>query len=161
MLFVNGHRCCIHSDIPYEEQRKAFEPALNGKIKLIIANNSAVSSVTFPDVDTVIDLGASPFFSVLLHGCDYFTLFSLPCPYFIFSILSRRLFLDFSLGTHKCIQYSNMSHRSTLRDLWISKATATQRAGRTGRVRDGTVYRLYSSKASKGFDDFDEPEIAR
>jgi hypothetical protein len=28
---------------------------------------------------------------------------------------------------------------------WISKASATQRAGRTGRMRPGTVYRLYSA----------------
>ena len=28
--------------------------------------------------------------------------------------------------------------------MWISKASATQRAGRTGRVRPGKVYRLYS-----------------
>ena len=50
-------RCHIHSEVPYEDQRLAFEKATPGKIKLIIANNMAVSSVTFPDVDTVICLG--------------------------------------------------------------------------------------------------------
>lgn len=59
ILFNSLCRCCIHSEIPFEDQRKAFEPALHNKIKIIIANNSAVSSVTFPDVDNVIDLGAS------------------------------------------------------------------------------------------------------
>lgn len=46
----------IHTDIPFEEQEKAFEPCPS-HVKLIIATNAAVSSVTFPDVDTVICLG--------------------------------------------------------------------------------------------------------
>ena len=35
----------------------AFDRAALGKIKIIIANNTAVSSVTFPHVDTIICLG--------------------------------------------------------------------------------------------------------
>ena len=99
---------------------KAFEPALKGKIKIIIANNSAVSSVTFPDVDTVI-----------------------------------------CLGTHKSLQYSPRTHTTFLCNTWISRSTATQRAGRTGRVRPGVVYRLYSERLFKQFDDHDPSEIFR
>jgi len=33
---------------------------------------------------------------------------------------------------------------STLHQTWISKASATQRKGRAGRVRPGEVYRLFS-----------------
>lgn len=39
------------------------------------------------------------------------------------------------LGTHKALQYSAENHRTQLVNTWISKASATQRAGRTGRVR--------------------------
>lgn len=46
-------------------------------------------------------------------------------------------------GTHKAMRYSGSKHRAQLVNTWISKASATQRAGRTGRVRPGTVYRLY------------------
>ncbi len=48
------------------------------------------------------------------------------------------------LGQAKLIQYNPGTHRSILTSCWISKASATQRAGRTGRVRPGTVYRLYA-----------------
>jgi len=39
------------------------------------------------------------------------------------------------LGTHKALQYSAENHRTQLVNTFISKASATQRAGRTGRVR--------------------------
>ena len=113
-------RCYIHSEIPYEDQTKAFQPAPPGKIKIIIANNTAVSSITFPDVDTVV-----------------------------------------CFGTHKSLKYSQDSHETYLANTWISKMTAIQRAGRTGRVRPGTVYRLYTEDLSKRFDDEDVSEIFR
>ena len=47
------------------------------------------------------------------------------------------------LGTHKALRYDARTHRVQLVNTWISKASATQRAGRTGRVRPGNVYRLY------------------
>ena len=106
--------------MPYEDQVKAFEPTLKGKIKIIIANNTAVSSVTFPDVDIVL-----------------------------------------CLGTHKSLQYVPRTHTTLLCNTWISKSTATQRAGRTGRVRPGTVYRLYSERLSNRFDVHDPSEIFR
>ena len=47
------------------------------------------------------------------------------------------------LGTHKALRYDARTHRVQLVNTWISKASSTQRAGRTGRVRPGNVYRLY------------------
>lgn len=45
---------------------------------------------------------------------------------------------------------------------WISRASATQRAGRTGRVRPGTVYRLYSqSTFETNFEAFEPGELLR
>jgi ATP-dependent RNA helicase DHX37/DHR1 len=45
---------------------------------------------------------------------------------------------------------------------WISKASATQRAGRAGRTGPGHCYRLYSSAVFENyFDEFGKPEILR
>jgi HrpA-like RNA helicase len=43
------------------------------------------------------------------------------------------------LGLCKQIVYNELSHRQMLLPTWISRASATQRAGRTGRLRPGTV----------------------
>lgn len=43
------------------------------------------------------------------------------------------------LGLCKQIVYNEMSHRQMLVPTWISKASATQRKGRTGRLREGSV----------------------
>lgn len=51
------------------------------------------------------------------------------------------------LGLCKQIVYNPASHRQMLTPTWISKASATQRAGRTGRVRPGTVYRMYARES--------------
>ncbi|CAN0470764.1 unnamed protein product [Laminaria digitata] len=40
--------------------------------------------------------------------------------------------------------FDQRTQRRTLTPVWISRASAMQRAGRTGRVRPGTVYKLYS-----------------
>jgi hypothetical protein len=41
------------------------------------------------------------------------------------------------------------------------KASATQRAGRTGRVRPGSVYRLYSKELYAKFQEHEESEVLR
>lgn len=108
-LFVPGIRfTCfpIHSDIPYEDQMNVFEKSAQDEVKVIIATNAAESSVTLPEVDSVI-----------------------------------------CLGLCKQVVYNQMSHRQMLLPTWISKASATQRAGRTGRLRPGTVYRMYTRAA--------------
>ena len=43
----------------------------------------------------------------------------------------------------------------------VSKASATQRAGRAGRTRPGKCYRLYTEQAFQGLDDATFPEIQR
>jgi HrpA-like RNA helicase len=49
------------------------------------------------------------------------------------------------LGTCNLETYdSTQFARTVLRNSWISHPSAAQRAGRTGRVRDGTVYHLYT-----------------
>jgi HrpA-like RNA helicase len=65
------------------------------------------------------------------------------------------------LGMHKHITYDPITHRSLLQKTFISKASATQRAGRTGRVRPGEVYRIYSQKLFESFSDFETSEVLR
>lgn len=64
------------------------------------------------------------------------------------------------LGTHKTVNYRPGDlMRSTLMNTWISKSSAVQRAGRTGRVRPGEVYRLYTQKMFEQFDEHQQAEI--
>jgi Helicase conserved C-terminal domain len=65
------------------------------------------------------------------------------------------------LGTHKALRYDQASHKVQLVNTWISKASSTQRAGRTGRVRPGKVFRLYSKHLFAGMQDHEESEIHR
>jgi HrpA-like RNA helicase len=61
------------------------------------------------------------------------------------------------LGLCKQIIYNETSHRQMLTPAWISRASATQRAGRTGRVRPGTVYRIYARDTYINHMDLFEP----
>ena len=66
------------------------------------------------------------------------------------------------LGLCRQIVYNQASHRQMLTSAWISKASATQRAGRTGRVRPGNVYRLYTKKAfDSHMEEFEPGEMLR
>ena len=50
------------------------------------------------------------------------------------------------LGVCKQIVYNPTNHRQMLTATWISQSSAKQRAGRTGRVREGNVYHLYTRR---------------
>jgi HrpA-like RNA helicase len=65
------------------------------------------------------------------------------------------------LGNHKSLCYHSNLHIVKLTKGWISKASAIQRAGRTGRVRPGQVFRLYSKKLHDRFKDHESAEIQR
>lgn len=109
--------CCIpvHSDIPFEDQKKVFENTPEDTLKIILATNSAESSITFPDINHVICFGT----------------------------------------------FKQVNPEGILIKQWISKDSAKQRAGRTGRVRPGFVYRIYSEKRFKKFKPYQEPDIKR
>eukprot|EP00981_Chlorochromonas_danica_P003150 scaffold630_cov188-Ochromonas_danica.AAC.7 len=65
-------------------------------------------------------------------------------------------------GFHKEVRCSTKNIvRSALTKTWISKSSATQRAGRTGRVRPGRVFRLYTEAIFDSFEDFNTAEIQR
>lgn len=66
------------------------------------------------------------------------------------------------LGLCKQIVYNESSHRQMLVSTWISKASATQRAGRTGRLRPGTVFRMYTKETyDANMPTFEPGEIVR
>eukprot|EP00978_Attheya_sp_CCMP212_P000283 scaffold524_cov55-Attheya_sp.AAC.1 len=54
-------KCCwvlkLHSSVSPEEQRQVFRTAKPGQVKVVLATNVAETSITIPDVTTVIDTG--------------------------------------------------------------------------------------------------------
>ena len=68
----------------------------------------------------------------------------------------------FDTGRAKDKKYGKMTGVQSFEVGWISKASASQRAGRAGRTGPGHCYRLYSSAVyERDFDEHAEPEILR
>lgn len=67
-------------------------------------------------------------------------------------------------GKQKVKNYNHATGMASYEIQWISKASASQRAGRAGRTGPGDCYRLYSAAAygkDELFPEFSEPEIKR
>ncbi|KZV98839.1 P-loop containing nucleoside triphosphate hydrolase protein [Exidia glandulosa HHB12029] len=65
-------------------------------------------------------------------------------------------------GRAKQRHYDTTTGIQSFRVSWVSKASASQRAGRAGRTGPGHCYRLYSSALFENqLDDFAQPEILR
>lgn len=65
-------------------------------------------------------------------------------------------------GRVKERQYDAATGVQSFQVTWVSKASASQRAGRAGRTGPGHCYRLYSSAVFEdGFEAFSQPEILR
>jgi ATP-dependent RNA helicase DHX37/DHR1 len=68
----------------------------------------------------------------------------------------------FDSGRAKVRTYNASSGVQSYEIVWISKASAQQRAGRAGRTAAGHCYRLYSSAVyERDFEEFDQAEITR
>lgn len=67
--------------------------------------------------------------------------------------------IDFCLL--KEVYYNQMANNESLNLVWASKANCMQRSGRTGRLRDGTVFRLVTDELYKLLPDYPSPEIKR
>ena len=61
----------------------------------------------------------------------------------------------------KIKSYDALTNTTLLKSEWISKTSATQRAGRAGRCQPGKVYRLFSSVVQSNMSQFTTPEILR
>ena len=107
----------LHGELGPEEQQICFEPAPDGKVKIVVATNVAQTSVTIPDITVVVDDG----------------------------IERRSEVIDGIQGLY-------------LRP--ISQADVDQRAGRAGRVREGT-YVLCSDVKMEARPAYSVPEILR
>ena len=68
--------------------------------------------------------------------------------------------IDFCLT--KEIRYDDKSRMENLELVFSSKASCKQRAGRTGRVCDGMIFRMVEKKFyDDQFENYSEPEIKR
>ncbi|XP_077923445.1 ATP-dependent RNA helicase DHX29 isoform X3 [Halichoerus grypus] len=64
-------------------------------------------------------------------------------------------------GRTKENKYHESSQMSSLVETSVSKASALQRQGRAGRVRDGFCFRMYTRERFEGFMEYSVPEILR
>ncbi|XP_069483380.1 ATP-dependent RNA helicase DHX29 [Ambystoma mexicanum] len=64
-------------------------------------------------------------------------------------------------GRTKENRYHESSQMSSLVETFVSKASALQRQGRAGRVRDGFCFRMYTKERFESFLDYSVPEILR
>ena len=64
-------------------------------------------------------------------------------------------------GKVKEMQYDPVCKMQRLKEGWISRASAEQRKGRSGRTGPGVCYRLYGESEYKALTPFSTPEIQR
>nr|CAH7761914.1 unnamed protein product [Callosobruchus chinensis] len=64
-------------------------------------------------------------------------------------------------GIHKEQRFDAEKGVNCIDSYWISKASATQRKGRAGRVQPGESYHMYTSAKYREFEEFSLPEIMR
>uniref|UniRef100_A0A663N437 ATP-dependent RNA helicase DHX29 n=1 Tax=Athene cunicularia TaxID=194338 RepID=A0A663N437_ATHCN len=64
-------------------------------------------------------------------------------------------------GRTKENRYHESSQMSSLEETFVSKASALQRQGRAGRVRDGFCFRMYTRDRFESFMEYSIPEILR
>ncbi|NXH23113.1 DHX29 helicase, partial [Bucco capensis] len=64
-------------------------------------------------------------------------------------------------GRTKENRYHESSQMSSLEETFVSKASALQRQGRAGRVRDGFCFRMYTRDRFENFMEYSVPEILR
>lgn len=67
--------------------------------------------------------------------------------------------IDFCLS--KEVRFDQRSRMENLELVWASKASCNQRAGRTGRVCNGIIFRMVEKKFYDNLKDYSEPEIQR
>ncbi|KAI9032427.1 P-loop containing nucleoside triphosphate hydrolase protein [Hyaloraphidium curvatum] len=64
-------------------------------------------------------------------------------------------------GKVKEVRYDDRRQLTQLKEVWISRASAEQRKGRAGRVREGTCWRLFTKARYGMMHEFPVPELLR
>ena len=131
----------LHSVLSSREQAAAFSTPPAGVRKIVIATNIAETGITIPDVSFVVDSG-----KVKENRCARFTAYNRPwfCP----KKLLKIQWTSVDAGILLTCRYLESSRMSALEEVWVSKASAKQRQGRAGRVREGHCFRLYTRDRS-------------
>lgn len=75
------------------------------------------------------------------------------------TVMGVEYVIDFCLS--KEIRFDQRSRMENLELVWASKASCNQRAGRTGRVCNGTIIRLLEKKFYDKLPEYCTPEIQR
>ncbi|KAL7673733.1 hypothetical protein ACOME3_000017 [Neoechinorhynchus agilis] len=136
----------LYAALPANEQRKARQPPPLGSRLCVISTNVAEVSLTIPGISHVSVRGLE------MKQPSRFT--------FLFSNEQCSTLID--TGKEKVRTYNRDTGASRFVIRWISKASASQRTGRAGRVCDGYCHRLYSTAVfTNDFADYSEPEILR
>jgi HrpA-like RNA helicase len=130
-VYSTLHILPLHSSVTADDQARCFQPAPEGKVKVILATNIAESGVTIDDVEIVIDAGRAKEKSYITQRGR--------------TVVGR----------------NELSTMSRLVTVMASKANSTQRRGRTGRTRPGKVVRLYPREQVDHLFEFQTPEIHR
>jgi len=125
------HLLLLHSSVNADEQLKCFEPAPEGKVKIILSTNIAESGVTIDDIKGVVDVGRAKEKSFVMRK-------------------GRT-----NIGKHE------MGQMSQLVTVYASRANCIQRRGRAGRTREGTCVRLYTKNHFDTVAEFQTPEMLR
>lgn len=121
---------------------RVFADPPEGSRLVVVATNVAETSLTIPGIRYVVDCGRAK------EVCHSRSLRCGPASDTSSARLQRR--------------YDPASGVQSFTVSWISKASASQRAGRAGRTGPGHCYRLYSSPVFENyFDKFAQPEILR
>ena len=74
-------------------------------------------------------------------------------------MLGVKYVIDYCLS--KEVRFDVKSRMENLELVWASKASCNQRAGRTGRVCDGVIFRLLEESFYQKLPDYSTPEIQR
>lgn len=91
-----------------------------------------------------------------LPGCPYKVILSTNIAETSLTIPDIKYIVD--TGLRRDVDFDNDMGVSVLATRWISKASATQRKGRAGRVAPGVCIRLYTVDFYKKMHDYDTPE---
>ena len=93
-------------------------------------------------------------------SCNYVLAYQQPVALHLY-ILFKGLAVYKGLPSRSNHRYNERSQMSSLEEMYVSKASAKQRQGRAGRVREGFCFRLYTKQRYDVLRSFTQPEIQR